>query len=162
MEDDMALEKLREKMTLLSSFLDKKIDEKDISIRELAEETGLSRSYIYLLISENRDTTPADDAIEKLAKALDLTDKDKDYLLDIAKRERESGKLIYDDSPEPEPEPPVKPEPSPDITPWYKNKTVIAVMVVVFIAGLLLGCCGSSAILPGILEAIHMQDMQYW
>jgi len=199
------LEEIREKMSLLSAFLDRKIEEKEMTIRELSEITGISRRWLYLLISEKRTKPPSSDTLNKIADALEFSEKDREFVLALADRERETGEIVYSEGEtsepeEPEPVEPVQPsEPEPGQTepaepghppepggsvepqpvqppgppgpgpvppvvntnppevssPW-KNKSVIFAMVVIFVGGLIVGCCGSSVFIPLILDSMGM------
>jgi len=210
---EVDLEEIREKMSVLSAFLDRKIDEKEITIRELSEITGISRRWLYLLISEKRTKTPSSDTLNKIADALEFSEKDREFVLALADRERETGEIVYSEgetseSPstgtepgetepaepvqpsepaeppgtvDPEPtQPPapggsVEPEPTqppaipesetgspvvspnpPEISSPWKNKSVIFAMVVIFVGGLIVGCCGSSVFIPLILDSMGM------
>jgi len=199
------LEEIREKMSLLSAFLDRKIEEKEMTIRELSEITGISRRWLYLLISEKRTKPPSSDTLNKIGDALEFSEKDREFVLALADRERETGEIVYSEGEtsepeEPEPVEPVQPsEPEPGQTepaepghppepggsvepqpvqppgppgpgpvppvvntnppevssPW-KNKSVIFAMVVIFVGGLIVGCCGSSVFIPLILDSMGM------
>jgi len=187
-----------------------------MSIRELSEITGISRRWLYLLISEKRTKTPSSDTLSKIADALEFSEKDREFVLALADRERETGEIVYSEgetseSPstgtepgetepaepvqpsepeEPEPgavepvepetgqppspggsvgtqptQPPAIPGPEPEppvvvlepgvSSPW-KNKSVIFAMVVIFVGGLIVGCCGSSVFIPLILDSMGM------
>ena len=186
----MELEEIRKRMSVLSAFLDRKIDEKGMSIRELSEVTDLSRRYLYILISEKRDKIPSDDTLNKIGDALEFSDEEREFVLDVAGREREKGEVIFEEEPvepeppteppaepepvepepAPEPEEPSEPEPAPGVEPGepgsspepgpspWKNRSVILVMIVIFVLGLLSGCCGSSLFIPVILEGMGMPD----
>jgi len=214
------LEEIRQKMSLLSAFLDRKIEEKEMTIRELSEITGISRRWLYLLISEKRTKPPSSDTLNKIADALEFSEKDREFVLALADKERETGEIVYSEGetsespstgteptesgpvepvqpsepeePEIEPAEPVEPEPTeptqppssggsvepqpvqppgppepepgppvvnpnpPEVSSPWKNKSVIFAMVVIFVGGLIVGCCGSSVFIPLILDSMGM------
>lgn len=96
----------QEKVSVLSSFLIKKVKDKGWSKREFAEKTGLNETYVYKLLSGKRDFTPTDETLSKIYDVLELSQEDRKFIHDMAVRERESGNVIY-------PEPPVPPGPPP-------------------------------------------------
>jgi transcriptional regulator with XRE-family HTH domain len=180
-----AVEEESRKFSLLSAFLKGKIKEHSLSIKEFAEQTGLSERYVYKLLSDKREFTPEDETLVKIADVLVLSDEDRKYILDIARRERETGEIVYESSPAPPPEPgptPEPPAPSPDPQPphpeepppdppppqpsppvpvphpvqvevsWTHKKVIVA-LVVGLLGGLLIGCCGSAALLPLISQS---------
>lgn len=113
------MEDSHQELSVLSAFLKRKIKEKGLSVDDVVKKSGLSRRYIYELISVKRDSIPTDEALNKLATALDFTEEDKNYIFDIARRERESGEIIYSDvgsTPFPVPSPEI-PSPHPSESP---------------------------------------------
>lgn len=109
----MSLEDERQGLSLISSFLKVKIKEKGLTIKDFAEQTGLTERYVYKLISDKRDTTPNDETLESISKVLELSETDRKYILDLALKERETGNIIYPAEPVPPPEPP-EPGPAPN------------------------------------------------
>jgi len=101
------------KISVMSSFIKDKIDEPGWSMKKFIEETGLSQSYAYKLVSDKRDFTPNDETLNKIADVMGFSEKDRSYILGLAARERETGNIIYEDVPAPLPEPP-EPGPAPE------------------------------------------------
>lgn len=98
-----------ENVSVLSSFLIKKVKDKGWSKREFAEKTGLNETYVYKLLSGKRDFTPTDDTLSKIYDVLELSQEDRKFIHDLAVRERESGNLVFPELPVP-PVPPPLPE----------------------------------------------------
>lgn len=90
------------KLSILSFFIKKRIRDKRWNIKKFAEKAGLSASYAYELVVETREKIPTDETLNKIADVLRLSAKYREYIFDIARRERESGEIIYE---EPVPEP---------------------------------------------------------
>ncbi len=137
------------KISGMSSFIKDKIDEPGWSMKKFIEETGLSQSYAYKLVSDKRDFTPNDETLNKIADVMGFSGKDRSYILDLAARERETGNIIYEDVPAPHPDPqsssppaPSVPAPSVDAVPWTHKKVIIA-LAAGLLGGLLVGCCGA-------------------
>ena len=107
----------RERLSLLSEFLKRKVKEKGWSKKEFAEKAGLNETYVYKLLSAKRDFTPTEETLNKISDVLEFSVEDRDFILDVAGRERESGELIYPEEsvpgPGPEPSEPGLPESSP-------------------------------------------------
>ena len=92
------MDELRQKLSLLSDFIKRKIKEKGFSIKEFADASDLAERYVYRLLSEKRDFTPTDETLGKIVKVLELSDTDKSYMMGIVEGERETGNIIYPDS----------------------------------------------------------------
>ena len=152
------------KISVMSSFIKDKIDEPGWSMKKFIEETGLSQSYAYKLVSDKRDFTPNDETLNKIADVMGFNEKDRSYILGLAARERETGNIIYEDVPAPPPEPPEPlphpdpqppephppepppappvPAPSGDVVPWTHKKVIMA-LAAGLLGGLHVGCCGA-------------------
>ena len=102
-----------EKISVLSNFLNGKVKAKGWSKRKFAEKTGLNETYVYKLLSGKREFTPNDETLKNISNVLDLSEKDRKYLLELAVKERETGNIIYEDVPAPPPDPP-EPGPAPE------------------------------------------------
>jgi len=177
------LEDDRQKLSLISSFLKVKIKDKGLTIKDFAEQTGLTERYVYKLISDKRDTTPNDETLESISKVLELSETDRRYLLELALKERETGNIIYpaepapppeppepgpapqppDPVPHPDPQPPAPPVPVPsgDAVPWTHKKVVLGI-IVGLLGGLLLGCCGSSVFIPLVCQYLNVQNYYHY
>jgi len=177
------LEDDRQKLSLISSFLKVKIKDKGLTIKDFAEQTGLTERYVYKLISDKRDTTPNDETLESISKVLELSETDRRYLLELALKERETGNIIYpaepapppeppepgpapqppDPVPHPDPQPPAPPVPVPsgDTVPWTHKKVVLGI-IVGLLGGLLLGCCGSSVFIPLVCQYLNVQNYYHY
>jgi len=179
------------KISVMSSFIKDKIDEHGWSMKKFIEETGLSQSYAYKLVSDKRDFTPNDETLNKIADVMGFSEKDRSYILGLAVREREAGSIIYSDEPVPEPpepgpvpeppEPVPHPEPQPpsphppepnppappvpvpsgDTVPWTHRKVVLGI-IVGLLGGLLLGCCSSSVLIPIVCQYLNVQNYYHY
>ena len=89
------VKELKMEQSIHISFLQQKFLEKGLSVKKFAEKAGISERSIYKLLSVKRDCNFLDDTLNKIATGLELTEEDKKYILDLAARERESGKIIY-------------------------------------------------------------------
>ena len=89
------VKELKMEQSIHISFLQQKFLEKGLSVKKFAEKAGISERSIYKLLSVKRDFNFLDDTLNKIATGLELTEEDKKYILDLAARERESGKIIY-------------------------------------------------------------------
>ena len=74
--------KKNKKLSILSAFLSAKVKAKGWSKKEFIEQTGLSKSYAYELLSDNRDAIPSNEILDKVSSILGLTDKEGKYILD--------------------------------------------------------------------------------
>jgi len=94
------MEKTSKKISLLSSFLKKKI--KGVDIKEIVKKTGLSKYYIQEITSGKRATIPTESSLKKIMSFLELTEKEKEFIIQLVNYERETDGLIYssDDIPE--------------------------------------------------------------
>jgi len=128
-----------EQLSVFGGFLKEKISGKGWSVKEFAHIAGLNEKYVYKLVSPKRDFVPSDETLDKILKALDLPDKERQYVVDLILLERQVGKPVYPghpalpappgletvpqpqpDPPLPEPEPlPLPPEPHPSGQPWW-------------------------------------------
>ena len=161
------------KISVMSSFIKDKIDEHGWSMKKFIEETGMSQSYAYKLVSDKRDFTPNDETLNKIADVMGFSEKDRSYILGLAVREREAGSIIYSDEPVPEPQPPSPhpPEPNPpappvpvpsgDTVPWTHRKVVLGI-IVGLLGGLLLGCCSSSVLIPIVCQYLNVQNYYHY
>jgi len=108
----------KEKLSLLSRFMRDKIKAKGWSKKEFAVNAGLDETYVYKFLSGKRDFTPTDETLGKMIDALELAGEDREYIFEIARRERESGSFIYDEGAGETGQPPVPPaEPLPETVP---------------------------------------------
>jgi transcriptional regulator with XRE-family HTH domain/cold shock CspA family protein len=89
------VKELKMEQSIHISFLQQKFLEKGLSVKKFAEKAGISERSIYKLLSVKRDCNFLDDTLNKIATGLELTEEDKKYILDLAARERENGKIIY-------------------------------------------------------------------
>ncbi len=111
-----------EQLSVFSAYLKEKISEKGWTVKEFGEKAGFSEKYAYRLVSPKRDFVPSDETVEKILKALDLPDEQRQYIVDLILLERKLGDPVYPGHPDlptppvpqpaPEPEPP-QPEPNP-------------------------------------------------
>jgi transcriptional regulator with XRE-family HTH domain len=148
----------------LSAFLKGKIKDKGWSIKRFSEEAGLNDTYCYKLLGEKRDFTPGDDTLEKIFNALDSSDEDRKYVLELAARERDEGDIVYPSDSEPVDEEPGEPSVEPEVpsvpvpvpvkpVPWYRRGEVYAALLVGFVAGILVGGCGVLTVVAGLFES---------
>jgi len=108
----------KEKLSLLSRFMRDKIKAKGWSKKEFAVNAGLDETYVYKFLSGKRDFTPTDETLGKMIDALELAGEDREYIFEIARRERESGSFVYDEGAGETGQPPVPPaEPLPETVP---------------------------------------------
>lgn len=70
-------------------FLQKKREERHITMRKMAESIGLSLTYLCDLENDRRNP-PEMDKLELIAKVLLLTDEERDLMLDLAGKKRNS------------------------------------------------------------------------
>ncbi len=70
-------------------FLQKKREARKITMRKMAESIGLSLTYLCDLENDRRNP-PEMDKLELIAKALLLTDEERDLMLDLAGKKRNS------------------------------------------------------------------------
>ncbi|MEW6215950.1 MAG: hypothetical protein AB1478_12235, partial [Nitrospirota bacterium] len=140
-----------------------------------AEQTGLSTSYAYELLSDKREAIPSEEILNKVSQSLGLTERESKYVLALGECERKIDKVIHPsdgidvpeapgDDGEPaepvpdEPDEPIEPpapipDPQAPDVPWFHKKVIIA-LIVGLAGGILIGCCGASTFVPIILSGV--------
>ena len=76
-------------------FIKKKRIEKNISARQLAEETGISTVY-QSSFENGKRAAPSDEILKKTAKALELTAEDTNIMYNLAAQTRQKMEVPHD------------------------------------------------------------------
>ena len=81
-------------LSILSSFLQQKFSAKGLSIKKFSEKTGISERSVYRFLVVKKDFSFSDEMLNKIAIGLELTEEDRNYILDLADSARKERRTI--------------------------------------------------------------------